>query len=100
MLESLEDAEDLVQETFLRVADRKSFEGRFTFRAWLYRIVTNACLDALERRPRTAMSTQANPAEVPWLEPSVSRVASACSDDHEGQSELGPVPSLSAPEEA
>jgi len=50
MLGSLEDSEDLVQETFLRAwRNRQTFEGRSSFRAWLYRIATNACLDALDR---------------------------------------------------
>jgi RNA polymerase sigma-70 factor, ECF subfamily len=66
MLGSLEDSEDLTQETFLRAwRKRKGFEGRSTFRAWLYRIATNACLDALAKRPRRAVSGL----EVPWLEP-------------------------------
>jgi RNA polymerase sigma-70 factor, ECF subfamily len=72
MLGSFEDAEDLVQETFLRAwRRRRSFQGRSTFRAWLYRIATNACLDALERRPRVVYSSEeAEPlAEVPWLQP-------------------------------
>ena len=69
MLGSLEDAEDLVQETFLRAwRRRETFQGRSSFRAWLYRIATNACLDALERRPRAPRSTQASPSEIPWLE--------------------------------
>jgi RNA polymerase sigma-70 factor, ECF subfamily len=72
MLGSLEDAEDLVQETFLRAwRNRRSFEGRSSFRAWLYRIATNACLDALERRPRVADVHEGAqpPAEIPWLQP-------------------------------
>ena len=72
MLGSLEDSEDLVQETFLRAwRKRESFEGRSTFRAWLYKIATNACLDALERRPRvTPLQNGAQPlAETPWLQP-------------------------------
>jgi RNA polymerase sigma-70 factor (ECF subfamily) len=72
MLGSLEDSEDLVQEAFLRAwRNRKSFEGRSSFRAWLYRIATNACLDALERRPRVvSVHDGAQPlAEVPWLQP-------------------------------
>ncbi|HEV3477823.1 MAG TPA: RNA polymerase subunit sigma-70 [Gaiellaceae bacterium] len=72
MLGSLEDAEDLVQETFLRAwRSRRTFEGRASFRAWLYRIATNACLDALERRPRVAEVHEGAqpPAEVPWLQP-------------------------------
>jgi RNA polymerase sigma-70 factor (ECF subfamily) len=71
MLGSLEDAEDVVQETFLRAwRNRESFEGQSTFRAWLYRIATNACLDTLERRPRLAPHDDAKPlAVVSWLQP-------------------------------
>jgi RNA polymerase sigma-70 factor (TIGR02960 family) len=66
MLGSLEESEDLTQETFLRAwRKRKGFEGRSTLRAWLYRIATNACLDALAKRPRRALTGT----EVPWLEP-------------------------------
>jgi RNA polymerase sigma-70 factor (ECF subfamily) len=72
MLGSLEDSEDAVQETFLRAWRRRStFEGRSTFRAWLYRIATNVCLDMLERRPHVVDSHGgAQPvADVPWLQP-------------------------------
>jgi RNA polymerase sigma-70 factor, ECF subfamily len=78
MLGSFEDSEDLVQETFLRAwRARESFQGRSTFRAWLYRIATNACLDALARRPRARQIASATdpsgtplpPAMIPWLQP-------------------------------
>lgn len=66
MLGSFEDAEDAVQETLLRAwRRRETFEGRSTFRAWLYRIATNASLDLLaKRRP-----TPATGGEVLWLQP-------------------------------
>jgi len=66
MTGSLEEAEDLVQETFLRAwrsVDR--FEGRSSLRRWLYRIATNACLDALtarSRRPQSQPHPQRQPA--------------------------------------
>ena len=63
MLGSLEDSEDLTQETFLRAwRKRRGFKGRSTFRAWLYRIATNACLDVLAKR-RRRLSPQP---EAPW----------------------------------
>ncbi|MEU7693356.1 RNA polymerase subunit sigma-70 [Microbispora hainanensis] len=66
MLGSFEDAEDAVQETFLRAwRRRETFEGRSTFRAWLYRIATNACLDLLAKcRPEPATGGEAR-----WLQP-------------------------------
>jgi RNA polymerase sigma-70 factor (ECF subfamily) len=82
MTGSLHDAEDLVQETFLRAwkaYDR--FEGKSSVRTWLHRIATNTCLTALEGRARRPLPTglgapSSDPTgelvertEVPWLEP-------------------------------
>ena len=79
MLGSYDEAEDLVQETFLRAWRAiGEFEGRSSVRAWLYRIATNACIDV--RRPRRVLPYQLEPAsfpasalpareDVPWLQP-------------------------------
>lgn len=82
MTGSLHDAEDLVQETFLRAwkaYDR--FEGKSSVRTWLHRIATNTCLSALEGRQRRPLPTglatvSSDPtaemverSDVPWLEP-------------------------------
>jgi RNA polymerase sigma-70 factor (ECF subfamily) len=82
MLGSVDDADDLVQETMLRAwRSRTTFEGRSSFRNWLYRIATNACLNALERTPRRITTpdvvaptddpgTVAKWApELPWIQP-------------------------------
>jgi RNA polymerase sigma-70 factor (ECF subfamily) len=83
MLGSADEAEDLVQETYLRAwRSYGTFEGRSSLRAWLYRIATNACLTALEQRGRRALPSglggpaddpDAPPAaaepDVAWLQP-------------------------------
>jgi RNA polymerase sigma-70 factor (ECF subfamily) len=78
MVGNLEDAEDLVQETLLRAWwARSGFEGRSSLRAWLYRIATNACLDAIKRTRRRVrvVAAPSGPEqapsfdEVPWLQP-------------------------------
>jgi RNA polymerase sigma-70 factor (TIGR02960 family) len=69
MLGSFHEAEDLVQETYLRAwRRRESFQGGPLMRAWLYRIATNACLDALRQSKRRVASMHSF-AEVPWIQP-------------------------------
>ena len=88
MLGSFDEAEDMVQETMLRAwRGRLTFEGRSLMRTWLYRIATNACLNALQRTPRrvlprdvvepvtagtdTSRASDTPPwrPELPWLQP-------------------------------
>ena len=69
MLASFDEAEDAVQETFLRAwRARDSFDGSALVRAWLYRIATNVCLDTLRRSSRRLTSLR-NVGEVSWLTP-------------------------------
>lgn len=81
MLGAVDEAEDLVQETYLRAwRSYGGFEGRSSLRSWLYRIATNACLTALERRagrplpsglrgPSEALTLEAPQTEISWLQP-------------------------------
>ena len=71
MLGSFEEAEDAVQETYLRAwRSRGSFDGSAALRAWLYRIATNVCLDAIRRNNRRPRGRSLESlGEVPWLQP-------------------------------
>ena len=94
MLGSAEEAEDLVQETYLRAwRSFASFEGRSSVRTWLYRIATNVCLTEIERRGRrplpVRLSAQAQDPEtplvaalaVPWLQPLPDALLSGAGED-------------------
>jgi RNA polymerase sigma-70 factor, ECF subfamily len=96
MVGSVDEAEDLVQETFLRAWRHiGGFEGRSTLRAWLYRIATNACLDALDGRARRVLPQDLEPAttglragptemvartDIPWLQPFPDRLWEPAAD--------------------
>jgi RNA polymerase sigma-70 factor (ECF subfamily) len=95
---SLHDAEDMVQETFLRAwraVDR--FEGRSSLRNWLYRIATNVCLNAAERKansrrlfpedvrgPTTRMPEGSPSVDTPWIEPLPDSILDNVSDTAPG----------------
>ena len=69
MLASFDEAEDAVQETFLRAwRGLGSFDGSPLLRAWLYRIATNVCID-MRRRSSRRLTALSSVAEVPWLQP-------------------------------
>jgi RNA polymerase sigma-70 factor, ECF subfamily len=79
MLGSLHDAEDALQDALLRAwKGLARMEGRGSLRSWLYRIATNACLDAIARRPRRVLpvdyapptgADDDRPREALWVEP-------------------------------
>src|ERR1700704_1865950 len=82
MLGSFHDAEDALQEALLRAwRGLESFQGRSALRPWLYRIATNACLDAIASRRRRALPNGTHPpgetgatlpgpiTEPVWIEP-------------------------------
>ncbi len=82
MMGSIQDAEDAVQETFLRAwRHLETYAERAPFRSWLYKIATNVCLDTLKHQRRRFLIPQAVPAtdnptpdfspatDIPWLEP-------------------------------
>ena len=73
ILGSLQDAEDLLQETLLAAwRGLEQFEGRASVRSWLYRIATNRCLNALRARARRAPELQSDlPAPTGMGEPAL-----------------------------
>jgi RNA polymerase sigma-70 factor, ECF subfamily len=87
MLGSVDEADDLVQETYLRAwRSYGTFQGRSSLRTWLYRIATNACLSALEQRGRRVLPAGLGaPADDPDAPPNLAEPEVAW---------LGPVPDV------
>ena len=106
MLAAVDEAEDVVQETYLRAwRSYSTFEGRSSIRVWLYRIATNACLTALEQRgrralpsglgaPATDLTPGSAPAGVAFVEPIADSLVSSVRRprdhrDHAGEPSAG-----------
>ena len=90
MLGSLQDAEDALQETLTnawRALPR--FEGRSSLRSWLYRIATNVCLKAIERRPRRVLPLDYGPPADPHAAPAEPLLESVWVEPYP-DSQLGP----------
>jgi RNA polymerase sigma-70 factor (ECF subfamily) len=94
MLGSSHDSDDMVQETFVRAfRAQHTLEDPATARAWLHRIATNVCIDALAKRPRRARGAEVGPPadpdaspapgtpEAEWLEPAPSAWLSGTTPD-------------------
>jgi RNA polymerase sigma-70 factor (TIGR02960 family) len=83
MLASFDDAEDAVQETFLRAwRSRGTFDGEH-LRGWLYRIATNVCIDLIGARKRQVPEMRSY-AELGWLTPYPDRVLDQIPSDEDG----------------
>jgi RNA polymerase sigma-70 factor, ECF subfamily len=95
MLGSVDESEDLVQDTFLRAwQSYGSFEGRSSVRLWLYKIATNTYLNAMQTRRRrplpSGLSAPADSAaaplaparsDIPWLQPAPDSLLHGATDD-------------------
>lgn len=95
MLGSVDECEDLVQDTYLRAwRSYDEFEGRSSIRLWLYRIATNTCLSAVQTRKRrplpSGLSAPADSAaatlaaaapDIPWLQPAPDSLLYGATDD-------------------
>lgn len=80
MLASFHEADDAVQETFLRAwRHRSRFDGN-NLRAWLYKVVTNVCLDMLRQRSRHQRQITSFP-DVPWMTPYPDRLLDQAEDN-------------------
>jgi RNA polymerase sigma-70 factor, ECF subfamily len=95
MLGSVDECEDLVQDTYMRAwRSFEGFEGRSSVRLWLYKIATNTCLSAVQTRTRrplpsglsapadsAAVTLAAADSEIPWLQPAPDRLLYGATDD-------------------
>jgi len=98
MLGSVPDAEDALQETLLRAwRGLPRFEGRSSFRSWLYTIATNACLKAIERRPKRVLPIDYGPAADPHDGPGQPLVESVWVDPYPDEN-LGLEDGFAGPE--
>jgi RNA polymerase sigma-70 factor (ECF subfamily) len=98
MLGSVPDAEDALQEALLRAwRGLPRFEGRSSFRSWLSTIATNACLRAIERRPRRVLPIDYGPAADPHEGPGRALVESVWVDPYPDE-RLGLEDGLAAPD--
>jgi RNA polymerase sigma-70 factor, ECF subfamily len=98
MLGSVHDAEDAVQDALLRAwRGLPRFEGRSSPRSWLYRIATNACLDAIARRRRRVLPVDHGPAADPHDGPGEPLVESVWVEPYPDE-RLGVEDGLAAPE--
>jgi RNA polymerase sigma-70 factor (ECF subfamily) len=98
MLGSVPDAEDALQDALLRAwRGLPRFEGRSSFRSWLYTIATNACLRALERRPKRVLPVDYGPAADPHDGPGEPLVESVWVEPYPDES-LGLADGFAAPD--
>jgi RNA polymerase sigma-70 factor (ECF subfamily) len=98
MLGSVHDAEDALQDALLRAwRGLPRFEGRSSLRSWLYRIATNACLNAIERRPRRTLPIDHGPPADPHDPPGAPLVESTWVEPYPDE-RLGVEDGVAAPD--